>query len=132
MTSILLNNIEDYPKREVVVNLSNGAQVHIVACHESFEAFGGTEEDMRAVTHVADEYNDWLHPYTAENFYEVAESLCDGLDHDVWEIAALLAEKAQEEGWSKEKTDDLCTADSTSMFDVLFGKDFNESDFVCS
>lgn len=48
-------------KRKVKVTLTNGTKITIVPCHESWEQFGGTTEELRVTVPVADEYNAWLH-----------------------------------------------------------------------
>lgn len=51
----------DIDDRMVVVKLSNGSEVHIVACQESWEQFGATQDEMWLTVPVAKKYNDWLH-----------------------------------------------------------------------
>lgn len=51
----------DIDDRMVVVKLSNGSEVHIVACQESWEQFGATQDEMWVTVPVAKKYNDWLH-----------------------------------------------------------------------
>ena len=38
---IELLNVDKVEDREVKVTLSNGTQIYIVACHESWEQYGG-------------------------------------------------------------------------------------------
>ena len=47
--------------RKVKVTLSNGTKITIVACHESWEQFGGTCDELRLTVPVAEKYNAWLH-----------------------------------------------------------------------
>ena len=47
--------------REVLVTLSNGTQIHIVTCHESWEQYGGCVEELKKTVDIAEKYNAWLH-----------------------------------------------------------------------
>lgn len=51
-------NIDD---REVVVTLDNDTEIHIAACYESWEQWGGTTEELGCTVDVADCANEWLH-----------------------------------------------------------------------
>jgi len=58
------NEIED---REVVVTLDNGTEVHICACYESWEQYGGTTDELRTTMPIAEKSNYWLHGGTKPN-----------------------------------------------------------------
>ena len=63
---------ENRPKnRKVKVTLTNGTKITIVPCHESWEQFGGTTEELRVTVPVADKYNAWLHGVEAEDEEEL-------------------------------------------------------------
>lgn len=47
--------------REVVVTLDNDTEIHIAACYESWEQWGGTTEELGYTVDVADCVNEWLH-----------------------------------------------------------------------
>lgn len=51
-------NVED---REVLVTLNNGTVVHICACHESWQQYGGDTAELGRSVEVAEMCNDWLH-----------------------------------------------------------------------
>lgn len=59
--SIVLSNVDDIENREVLVTLSNGTEIHIVACYESWQQYGGTVEELRVSLPIAEKYNAWLH-----------------------------------------------------------------------
>ena len=66
MTTLKIKKIElsgeNRPKnRKVKVTLSNGTKITIVPCYESWEQFGGTQDELRVTVPVADKYNAWLH-----------------------------------------------------------------------
>lgn len=48
-------------KRKVKVKLNTGSTVTIEPCHESWEQFGGTTEELYITMPIAEKYNDWLH-----------------------------------------------------------------------
>ena len=54
-------NHDDLENRKVVVTLDNGTQIHIVACCESFEQYGGTIDELSTTIDIAYAVNDWLH-----------------------------------------------------------------------
>lgn len=58
---IILLNEDDIENREVLVTLSNGTQVYIDACYESFQQWGNTTDELWITLPIAEEYNDWLH-----------------------------------------------------------------------
>lgn len=49
------------PQRKVVVTLSNKRQITIVACHESFEQYGGTPDELKLTVGIAEYFVGWLH-----------------------------------------------------------------------
>ena len=66
MNTLKIKKIEligqNRPKtRKVKVTLTNGTKITIIPCHESWEQFGGTTEELRVTVPVADKYNAWLH-----------------------------------------------------------------------
>ena len=58
---IELLNTDKVEDREVKVTLSNGTEVHIVACHEGWEQYGGCVEELKKTIDIAERYNAWLH-----------------------------------------------------------------------
>ena len=58
---IELLNVDKVEDREVKVTLSNGTQIYIVACHESWEPYGGCVEELKKTVDIAEKYNAWLH-----------------------------------------------------------------------
>ena len=61
-----IENIEfiddgDVEDREVTVTLSNGTKIHIVPCYDSWEQYGGTEDELRITVPIANKCNRWLH-----------------------------------------------------------------------
>lgn len=58
---IELLNVDKVEDREVKVTLSNGTQIYIVACHESWEQYGGCVEELKKTVDIAEKYNAWLH-----------------------------------------------------------------------
>ena len=61
ITNIEFKNVETVDKREIEVTLNNGHTVHIKACYESWEQYGGTIDDKYITMDVAQKYNNWLH-----------------------------------------------------------------------
>lgn len=48
-------------EREIIAYLSNGAEIHIIPCHNSWEQYGGTIEDLQVTMSIARKHNAWLH-----------------------------------------------------------------------
>lgn len=48
-------------RRKVKVTLGNGNIVYIEACYDSFEQYGGNNDELRATLPIAEKYNGWLH-----------------------------------------------------------------------
>ena len=47
--------------RKIKVKLSSGSTVTIEKCYESWEQYGGTEDELYVTMPIAEEYNGWLH-----------------------------------------------------------------------
>lgn len=58
---IELLNVDKVEDGKVKVTLSNGTEVHIVACYESWQQYGGTTEELGLTVDIAERYNTWLH-----------------------------------------------------------------------
>ena len=58
---IELLNVDKVEDREVKVTLSNGTEIHIVACYESWQQYGGTRDELYVTANIAEQYNGWLH-----------------------------------------------------------------------
>lgn len=56
-----LLNVDKVEDREVKVTLSNGTEIHIVACWEGWQQYGGTTEEHGLTVDIAERYNGWLH-----------------------------------------------------------------------
>lgn len=52
---------DDTEKREVVVTLDNGTEIHIESCYESWQQWGGTRDELSTTAVIAECVNDWLH-----------------------------------------------------------------------
>lgn len=52
---------EKVEDREAIVTLDNGTEIHICACYESWEQYGGYKDELGATVDIADCINDWLH-----------------------------------------------------------------------
>jgi hypothetical protein len=52
------DKVED---REAVVTLDNGTEIHISACYESWQQYGGCHDELVATVNIAECINDWLH-----------------------------------------------------------------------
>ena len=63
--------------RKVKVRLNNGTIVFIESCLESWQQYGGTNDELYATQPVAEYYDDWLHggdepePFLYENDYDL-------------------------------------------------------------
>lgn len=61
--SVLFVDLEDdgeVEDRKVIVTLDNGTKITIVGCCESFEQYGGTEDELWSSIGVAYAFTDWL------------------------------------------------------------------------
>ena len=47
--------------REAVVTLDNGTEIHIAACYESWQQYGGCRDELVATANIAECINEWLH-----------------------------------------------------------------------
>lgn len=48
-------------RRRIKVTLTNKSVIYIEACHESWEQWGGTTDELYITMPIAEKYNDWLH-----------------------------------------------------------------------
>ena len=48
-------------RRRIKVILTNGKVIHIIPCHESWEQYGGTQDELYMTMPIAEKYNTWLH-----------------------------------------------------------------------
>ncbi len=60
---VTLNEGEDLESRECICTLSNGTEIHIVACYESWQQYGGTQNELWLTVDIAEAINDWLHGF---------------------------------------------------------------------
>lgn len=61
VSKIELRGVSRKAKRSVKVTLTNGTRITIVPCHESWEQYGGTLDELYITVPVAERYNAWLH-----------------------------------------------------------------------
>lgn len=54
-------NEESVEDRQILVTLTNGTKITIVACYNSWQQYGGTEAELWATVPVAERNNKWLH-----------------------------------------------------------------------
>jgi len=47
--------------RKLKVTLTNGTKITIEPCHESWEQYGGTTDELYVTLPLAEQYNGWLH-----------------------------------------------------------------------
>ena len=48
-------------RRKIKVKLNTGSTIYIERCHESWEQYGGTTNELYITMPIAERYNDWLH-----------------------------------------------------------------------
>ena len=48
-------------KRKVKVKLSNKTTITIKSCYESWQQYGGTQDELWITVPIAEKYNEWLH-----------------------------------------------------------------------
>jgi hypothetical protein len=57
-------------KRALKITLSNKTVIRAMSCHESWEQWGGTTEELYITMPIVELHNDWLHggskPYADE------------------------------------------------------------------
>lgn len=51
----------DFDKREITVKLNTGSKIHIQPCYESWQQYGGEEDELSYTMDIAEAFNDWLH-----------------------------------------------------------------------
>lgn len=51
-------------RRKIKVTLTSGNVVYIVRCYESWEQYGGTEDELWKTMPIAERNNRWLHGKT--------------------------------------------------------------------
>lgn len=54
-------------RRKVKVTLTNGTRIYIESCHESWQQYGGTTEELYLTMPIAEKYNGWLHGENLED-----------------------------------------------------------------
>lgn len=53
---------ENQPKRrKIKVTLSDGSRTYIESCHESWQQYGNTTDNLWLTVPIAEKYNRWLH-----------------------------------------------------------------------
>jgi hypothetical protein len=48
-------------KRQLKITLNNGTIIRAQACYESWQQWGGTENELWATMPTVEAHNDWLH-----------------------------------------------------------------------
>lgn len=48
-------------RRKIKVTLSNKTVIYIESCYESWQQYGGTENELWLTVPIAEKYNNWLH-----------------------------------------------------------------------
>ena len=48
-------------RRQLKIKLSNGTTIRAESCHESWEQWGGTVEELYVTMPTVEAHNDWLH-----------------------------------------------------------------------
>ena len=48
-------------RRQLKLTLSNGTVIRAEACHESWEQWGGTNEELYVTMPIVERHNAWLH-----------------------------------------------------------------------
>ena len=59
--SVDLEDDGDIDDRKVIVTLENGTKITIESCYESFQQYGGTENELWSSIGVAYAFTPWLH-----------------------------------------------------------------------
>ena len=53
---------QNQPKRrKVKVTMTSGNVIYIESCYESWQQYGGTEDELWETVSIAEKYNAWLH-----------------------------------------------------------------------
>ena len=47
--------------RKIKVKLNTGSTITIESCHESWQQYGGSTEELGFTVYLAESHNDWLH-----------------------------------------------------------------------
>lgn len=55
-----LNN-DTVSERKIVVELCNGTEITIESCYESWQQYGGTNDELQSTMGIANRFNAWLH-----------------------------------------------------------------------
>lgn len=61
VSKIELRGVSRKEKRSIKVTLTNGTRITIAPCHESWEQYGGTRDELYITVPVAERFNAWLH-----------------------------------------------------------------------
>lgn len=57
-------------RRQLKITLSNGTVIRADACHESWEQYGGTTDELRITQDIVERNNAWLHGNGAAVTYD--------------------------------------------------------------
>jgi hypothetical protein len=57
-------------KRELKIKLNNGTTIRACSCYESWEQWGGNNEELYITMPFVEAHNEWLHGGSKPNFYE--------------------------------------------------------------
>jgi len=63
MSILLVTNVayRYQEARQLVITLNTGAEITAEACHESWEQWGGTVDELYVTQPVVEYHNNWLH-----------------------------------------------------------------------
>lgn len=53
--------VNQLKRRKIKVALTNGTIIYIQPCHDSYEQYGGTSDELRLTVSIAERFNSWLH-----------------------------------------------------------------------
>ncbi len=68
ITSVSYLN-EDAPEdRQLEIELSNGTTITAESCHESWQQWGGTTDELYTTMPTVEAHNDWLHGGKRPNY----------------------------------------------------------------
>lgn len=48
-------------RRKIKVTMKSGNKVYIESCYESWQQYGGTQDELLYTMPIAEKYNAWLH-----------------------------------------------------------------------